>query len=156
MMERSGPILQGRPGQPVHFRESSNENTQSNFMSLGRQTMIMERSGTAGTTLNQYTDKLTRAQTATNMEAYKSDDMPKSDVEVQPPKVFRKVWKEVLKMKVKEGYEGSEKVPRSKVVMIKREIKAEKESHKRKERRKMKLKQQLMIKEGSEKPSSAL
>ena len=40
--------------------------------------------------------------------------------------------------------------------MIKREIKAEKEAHKRKERRKTKLKQQLMIKEGSEKTGSAL
>ena len=74
--------------------------------------MIIDRSGTAGTTLNQYTDKLTRAQTATNMEAYKSEDMPKSDGEVQEKKVFRKVWKEVLKYKVKEGYEGCEKVPR--------------------------------------------
>ena len=80
--------------------------------------------------------------------------MPKTDGEEQPKVVFRKVWKEVLKYKLKEEIEGS--VPRSKVVMIKREIKAEKEAHKRKERRKTKLKQQLMIKEGSSKPASAL
>ena len=44
--------------------------------------MIVDRSGTAGTTLNQYTDKLTRAQTNSNMQAYRTDEQPKSDGEV--------------------------------------------------------------------------
>ena len=44
--------------------------------------MIIDRSGTAGTTLVQTTDKLTRAQTVSNMDAYKSDAVPKSDGEL--------------------------------------------------------------------------
>ena len=74
--------------------------------------MIVDHSGTAGTTLVQTTEKLTRAQTTSNMDAHKSDVMPKSDGELQQPqKVFRKVWKEVLKYKL-ENYEEGIKVPR--------------------------------------------
>ena len=44
--------------------------------------MIVDRSGTAGTTLVQTTEKLTRAQTTSNMDVHKSDVMPKSDGEL--------------------------------------------------------------------------